>query len=99
MTSFAERFAPFAARMRAENVPALVIDTFEYYYRQLVAGETGLIPEASVDPVDTLPDVETLPGDLAGAARDVLQKTVSIKLNGGLGTSMGLNGPKSLLVV
>jgi UTP--glucose-1-phosphate uridylyltransferase len=99
MASFAERFAPFAARMRAEHVPQLIIDTFEYYYRQLVAGETGLIPEASIEPVDTLPDAETLPADLAGAARDVLAKTVLIKLNGGLGTSMGLNGPKSLLVV
>jgi UTP--glucose-1-phosphate uridylyltransferase len=99
MTAFQQRFAPFADRMRGAGLPELIINTFEYYYRQLVEGETGLIPETNIEPVAALPDAETLPADLARAAPDVLKKTVLIKLNGGLGTSMGLNGPKSLLIV
>jgi UTP--glucose-1-phosphate uridylyltransferase len=99
MVSFSERFAPYAERMRAEGMPEVVVKTFEYYYDQLVAGETGLIPEASIEPVASLPDAATFSAGVGSAARDALGKTVLIKLNGGLGTSMGLDGPKSLLVV
>ncbi len=37
--------------------------------------------------------------DMTNTGRQHLSKTVNIKLNGGLGTSMGLNGPKSLIKV
>ncbi|MBW3550618.1 MAG: RNA pyrophosphohydrolase [Proteobacteria bacterium] len=32
-------------KMRAEGVPDVAIDTFRHYYEQVVAGETGLLPE------------------------------------------------------
>lgn len=99
MTSFDEQFAPYAHRMRAAGLPELVINSFAHYYGQLVAGETGLITEASVEPLSSLPDAETLGVEFIDAAHDVLEKTVLVKLNGGLGTSMGLDAPKSLLAV
>lgn len=90
-------FAPFARRMRAENLPEIVIRSFHHYYRQLCEGSTGLIPDSEIEPVDSLPDVEEFPPELARRGENALTKTVLVKLNGGLGTSMGLEGPKSLL--
>jgi UTP--glucose-1-phosphate uridylyltransferase len=83
------------AKMRADGVAEQAIATFAQLYERLVAGETGLIPEAEIEPVDALPDAEALPP----GGEDALDEAVVIKLNGGLGTSMGLDGPKSLLEV
>lgn len=94
-----DRFAPFASRMRAEKLPEVVIETFKHYYRQLEEGRTGLIPEADIAPVESLPDSETLPAALKSDGERALKKTVVIKLNGGLGTGMGLEKAKSLLAV
>jgi UTP--glucose-1-phosphate uridylyltransferase len=70
--------------------------TFKYYYDQLVAGEEGLLPESAIEPVSDVPDIADLPegGD---AARAALDRAVVLKLNGGLGTSMGMTRAKSLL--
>lgn len=94
-----DKFAPFATRMEAEGLPEIVVKTFEYYYNQLVDGQTGLIPEDDIRSVESLPDIETLPPGLAQTGQAALSKAVLLKLNGGLGTSMGLEKSKSLLVV
>lgn len=83
------------AKMVAEGLPAVAVETFAHYYRQLEAGETGLIPESEIEPVESLPDADDLVDE---APRELLDQAVMIKLNGGLGTSMGMAGPKSLLV-
>jgi UTP--glucose-1-phosphate uridylyltransferase len=70
--------------------------SFARQLERLKAGETGLLPESAIEPVDTLPDAETFP---EADAADVLAHAVVIKLNGGLGTSMGLSGPKALLPI
>jgi UTP--glucose-1-phosphate uridylyltransferase len=82
-------------KMRREGVPEVSIDTFAHHYRQLESGERGLIREDEIEPIEELPDAGSLPDRDANA----LAKTVVIKLNGGLGTSMGMTGPKSLLQV
>ena len=84
-------------KMRSEGVAKAAIRAFEHYYRQLEAGETGLMPEDSIEPVDDLPHLDDLPSD-AQAEREALQKAIVLRLNGGLGTSMGLTSAKSLLV-
>lgn len=88
-------------QMRAEGVPDVAIRTFADQHRRLSAGERGLLAEADLDPVDAVPDADDLPEvDLtADAIREALDVTVVLKLNGGLGTSMGMTGPKSLLPV
>ncbi|HFE65963.1 MAG TPA: UTP--glucose-1-phosphate uridylyltransferase, partial [Chloroflexi bacterium] len=93
------RFVPFAEKMRRAGLPEIFIRTFAWYYEQLLIGDTGLIPEDSVQPVDVLPDAEDFPESMADIGRSVLGKTAVIKLNGGLGTSMGLQKAKSLLEV
>ena len=99
MTPYSARFAPFAERMAAEQMPEIFIDNFAYYYDKLLDGDDGLIPERSLTSVDSLPDAEKLPHSFESAGRVAIKKTVIIKLNGGLGTGMGLTGPKSLLEV
>ncbi|MCX7707627.1 MAG: UTP--glucose-1-phosphate uridylyltransferase, partial [Anaerolineae bacterium] len=84
-------FTPFAEKMRAEGLPEIVIRTFQFYYDQLAAGHTGMIPEAEIRPVPALPDLEGLPDSLATTGRAALSRAVLLKLNGGLGTSMGLD--------
>ncbi len=91
-------FGLFAERMRSEQLPDIAIRTFEHYYTELVGGQTGLIAESDIAPVEELPDMEQLPAGLAEVGRAALGKAVLLKLNGGLGTSMGLEQAKSLLV-
>jgi UTP--glucose-1-phosphate uridylyltransferase len=85
-------------KMRREGIADIAIETFRHYYEQLEAGETGLMPEDELEPVGELPNAEELP-DAGADAAELLDQTVVIKLNGGLGTSMGMTGPKSLLEV
>ena len=99
MTEEKVNFAPFAERMRAADLPDIVIETFERYYRLLVKNEKGIIPETEIEPVKDLPGMETLPPDLQAVGEEALSRTILLKLNGGLGTGMGLEKAKSLLKI
>ena len=85
-------------KLRDDGAPEVAIQTFEHYYRRLRSGELGLIPESEIEPVTDVPDADQLPGPGDGT-RDALEQTIVLKLNGGLGTSMGMTGPKSLVEV
>jgi len=88
----------FIAKMRREGLKPLVIDTFAYYYQMVLTGETGMISDRDIHPVnpDEIEAVEDL-SDFGGAGKNAFKNAVRIVLNGGLGTSMGLTGPKSVL--
>src|SRR5882724_2286740 len=97
-TASEDRFPEFAAKMRQANLSEAAIRAFRYSYEALRAGQTGLIPENLIQPVEDLPRFDKLPQQKS--ARDsLLSQTIVIKLNGGLGTSMGLERAKSLLPV
>ena len=83
--------------MAAEGVDPVAIEVFSHYYRLVESGETGMVPESTIEPLDmeALADVD-VPDEVAA---DALSATVVIKLNGGLGTSMGMDRAKSLLEV
>ena len=98
-STYAFEFRQFAAKMNAEELPDLVIRSFHYYYNQLRNGATGYIGGDDVQPVRAIPDYEALDDRYAAAGEAVMDKVVMLKLNGGLGTSMGMDGPKSLLEV
>jgi len=91
-------FQPFAEKMARCGLAPMVINTFRHYFGRLVRGETGLISKADIAPVteDEIADAEKLTG-FREAGRAAGQRAVVIKLNGGLGTSMGLSQAKSLL--
>ena len=99
MRELDEAFAPFEVRMKAAGMPELAIRSFESQYRELCEGATGLVPEENIAPVEELPAAEELPSGLDALGREALGRAVVIRLNGGLGTTMGMNGPKSLLPV
>jgi UTP--glucose-1-phosphate uridylyltransferase len=85
-------------KMRAAGVAELAVAVFSRFHDQLRSDATGLIPESTIDPLGEVPHLDDVrPGDaeVAGA----LGRTVVIKLNGGLGTSMGIAGPKTALPV
>lgn len=90
-------FEPFAAKMERAALPPMVIDVFHHYFAQVVDGETGFIPGEAALPVGQLPELTTINGHYREAGRTALERAVVLKLNGGLGTSMGMHGPKSLL--
>jgi UTP--glucose-1-phosphate uridylyltransferase len=81
--------------MREEGLPALAIDTFAHYEELLRRGETGTLPEAELEPLTDVLDA----GELPEGDRSALERVVVLKLNGGLGTSMGMTRAKSLLDV
>lgn len=94
-----EKLNAFIEKMQTAGLPEIAIRNFNYYYLQLLEGVTGLIPENEIEPVDSLPDAESLSDRHTGSGEKMLQRTVLLKLNGGLGTSMGLNRAKSLITV
>lgn len=90
-------FAAFEQKMTAAGMGDAAICAFRRNYEALLRKETGLIPEETIAPADNLASLESLPSAPADAA--LLSQAVVIKLNGGLGTSMGLQAAKSLLAV
>ncbi len=86
------------AVLERAGMPAPAVRCFLHHYRRLLRGERGLLERDEILPVEDLPDAESL-GAHEAAGRESIGRTVVIKLNGGLGTSMGLVGPKSLLPV
>src|SRR5215210_6127662 len=85
--------------MRAEGVGDAAVATFSDFYERLVAGERGTVGEDELEPVGDVAEESHLPEPSAEEARAVLDRAVVIKLNGGLGTSMGMTRAKSLLEV
>src|SRR3954466_6307616 len=84
-------------KMRDAGVDEVAVETFAHYYRLLEHGETGMIPESTIEPVD-MPALSSVAVSDEDAA-EAIRTTAGIKLNGGLGTSMGMERAKSLLCV
>jgi UTP--glucose-1-phosphate uridylyltransferase len=83
-------------KMREDGAPDVAVDTFAHYYDQLASGETGSIPESDIEPVEEVQDAERLP-EAGEDADELLDRTIVLRLNGGLGTSMGMTKAKSLI--
>jgi UTP--glucose-1-phosphate uridylyltransferase len=86
-------------KLREAGAGEGAIATFLDQLRRVRDGERGVLAEREIEPVDTLPDAEAFEHESPDRVAELLDRTVIIKLNGGLGTSMGLEGPKSLLPV
>ena len=90
--------ARFAEKMRGEGLPEIAIDAFVRSLGFLGDTRETLIAEADLSPVEDVPTAQHLERFEARGRQAVSQAAV-IKLNGGLGTSMGLSRAKSLLPV
>jgi UTP--glucose-1-phosphate uridylyltransferase len=81
-------------KMRADGQPDEAVRTFARACAALRAGASGTLPDRELEPVrDVAAAADLPPRDPAGA----LDRAVVIKLNGGLGTSMGMTRAKSLI--
>ena len=90
------QFPEIEKLMSQAGLSRFAINAFRYNYEQVVKGETGYIKFSDIDLVESLQQYD----ELSEPGSDVLQnisKLAVIKLNGGLGTTMGLNAAKSLL--
>jgi phosphoglucomutase len=89
-------FELIKAKMEAEGIATSAISAFGSTFESLVSGNTGIIPESTISPSPDLIKTESI--DVASDTA-LLKETVVLKLNGGLGTGMGLDKAKSLLKV
>ena len=87
------------AKAEAGGVHSAELATLRRRLQQLGEQQSGLLPGDDLEPLADLPSLDELPEPPADRAREVLDQLVIVKLNGGLGTSMGLSGPKSLIQV
>ena len=83
----------FEEKCKKEGLNEAAIAAFKYNYTKLASGANLMMPESSIKPVASLPSYEALTEEDVS----LLSKTVMLKLNGGLGTGMGLEKAKSLL--
>ncbi len=86
-------------KMRADGAQPVAVETFRHYYERLREGEAGVLREDEIEPVDEIPAFEELPRPSDDEVREALDQAVVLKLNGGLGTGMGMTRAKSLLEV
>jgi len=93
-------FTPFAEKMERAGVNPAAIRAFESSYRLETSNLSGLLSELSIKSVQDLPQYADIVSEADPAGdKALLAKTVLLKLNGGLGTGMGLEKAKSLLPV
>ena len=93
----AEIESDIRARMSADGAPPLVVDAFLEAFRRWIDGDLGTIPGSALADIGPLPRLEQL-DEFDPAAESAIPKTIVLTLNGGLGTSMGLDRAKSLVV-
>lgn len=96
LTGLSDAAKACAKKMQDADVNEACIRTFLAQHAIISSGSTGNIPDSEIEPVAHLDALE----DLSPVDRpDLLKQTVVLKLNGGLGTGMGLHEAKSLLEV
>jgi len=97
-----DKFPLFAGKMEELGLPKEIIEQFQWYYSKLCSSATqGMIPEDEISPVQEgdIPTMAELSDEDLEQGREFLDQVVMVKLNGGLGTSMGMPFAKSLLKV
>ncbi|XP_065199927.1 UTP--glucose-1-phosphate uridylyltransferase isoform X1 [Planococcus citri] len=74
---------------------------FITYYEQFLKGDGAVVDWNKIEklPEDAVIDYCSLNAPSKDKIKSILNKLVVVKLNGGLGTSMGMNGPKSTVAV
>ena len=92
-------FEAFERKMSGAGMSGAVIGAFQRNYEALLRKETGLIAEEEIIPAAGVLALADVAGEGGAPIAGLLEATVVVKLNGGLGTSMGLQRAKSLLPV
>jgi UTP--glucose-1-phosphate uridylyltransferase len=90
---------PAVVKLEKAGAHPMELAAFRRRLAQLATPGVGTLPGDELSPVEPLPRLEDLPEPDEETTRAVLDRLAVIKLNGGLGTSMGLDGPKSTLEI
>lgn len=85
--------------MKSVGLSRAAIDAFHHCVDVLESHRSLMIPESEISPAEGIAEWDELVKNSPAADSDLLSQTVIIKLNGGLGTSMGLQKAKSLLEI
>ncbi len=87
--------------MESAGLPEVVIANFLRLYQEVEEGRSGIIGEEDILPVPSLDSYHDVAhnNEYREAGEAALSQLVVCKLNGGLGTGMGLDSAKSLLPV
>ena len=93
------RFDVIESKMKSVGLSEAAINAFRHSVQVLVSKQSMLIPESDIVPAEGVADWEELVAATPAADASLLAQSVLIKLNGGLGTSMGLQKAKSLLEI
>lgn len=94
-----EASSTISEKMRARGLSDAAICAFLHGVEELRQQCKMMVSEEEISPVPSLPEWDEIVASTSEAGADLLNKTVVIKLNGGLGTSMGLQQAKSLLEI
>lgn len=90
----------FIKKMADDGATSTVTTQFSHFYREFRSGRQSFITEDSITPIVSgeIPSLSDLDGHRK-QGEAALPHTVVVKLNGGLGTTMGCTGPKSLITI
>lgn len=93
-------FRPFALKMEEQSLPPIAINLFKCYFSQLMFGSQGKLNKKEILPVEEneLEHLDNI-SQYREEVDEAINELVVIKLNGGLGTSMGMEKAKSLITV
>lgn len=86
-------------KMQSVGLPVAAIDAFRHSVNVLTSDESMMISEQDIEPARDVAEWNELVAQTAEADAAMLAQTVVLKLNGGLGTGMGLQKAKSLLEI
>lgn len=90
-------FYSIERKMQGVGLSRAAIDAFRHSVGVLTSDQSMMIPETEIEPARDVADWDALVGATPEADAALLAQAVLVKLNGGLGTSMGLQKAKSLL--
>lgn len=85
--------------MKSVGLSDAAINAFRHSVNVLESKQSMLIPETEIVPAEGVEDWDSLVGSTPEADAELLAQAVLVKLNGGLGTGMGLQKAKSLLEI
>lgn len=85
--------------MKSVGLSDAAINAFRHSVNVLESKQSMLIPEGEIVPAEGVEDWDALVGSTPEADAELLAQAVLVKLNGGLGTGMGLQKAKSLLEI
>lgn len=92
-------FDSIERKMQGVGLSRAAIDAFRHSVGVLTSDQSMMIPETEIEPACDVADWDALVASTPEADAALLSQAVLVKLNGGLGTGMGLQKAKSLLEI